>query len=158
VDRLLEVTWFAGLFEGEGSFRFHKEIPKAVVIQMTDLDVLEHVQQVFGGSIFKVTKRQSHWKDAWVWTLTGSAAADLIREMLPYLHARRSDRARQYLERHRSAEQYSQERSDSKALLVSKVYSLRDSGLTHQQIADELKYDRTYVTKILGERSRKARR
>lgn len=66
MDEKEAITWFAGLFEGEGSFLFHKGKPKAIVISMTDKDVLEKVQKFFGGSIYKLGKRKEHWKDAWL--------------------------------------------------------------------------------------------
>jgi hypothetical protein len=93
------IEWVAGLLEGEGSFYSVK--PKQTVriaCSMTDLDVLEKLQSLTGcGSIFKLTKRQSHWKDAWNWTITGRQAVELMRELLPYMGARRSERIRELL-------------------------------------------------------------
>lgn len=52
INRQIMIAWVAGLFEGEGTFCFHKERPKTVQITSTDLDVLEKVKENFGGKIY----------------------------------------------------------------------------------------------------------
>lgn len=150
MDELQRVTWFAGLFEGEGSFNFLREQPKAMSIQMTDEDVLLRVQEYFGGTIFKVTKRQPHWKDCWKWTITGEKSTALAGLILPYLGSRRSARGKEYIEKYRTIEQYQAERSAASAELRKQVRELRGQGLTHKAIAAILGKDRTYVTHILS--------
>ena len=54
-----DVVWFAGLFEGEGWFRFCPKGRRSmgIAVKMTDRDVLEKVQAKFGGWIWDGAKR-----------------------------------------------------------------------------------------------------
>ena len=148
------ITWFAGLFEGEGSFCFLKERPRSMSIQMTDLDILLRVQEYFGGSVVKITKRQAHWKDCWKWTIHGTKSIELTQLILPYLGARRSHRAVQYVENYGTQEKYNERRRQKFEGLSSSVVALRAEGLTHKQIANRVGIDRTYVTHILNGRNK----
>lgn len=151
MDEIQSLTWFSGLFEGEGSFYFHKGTPKALTISMTDLDVLEKVRDNFGGNIYPLKKRKAHWKDAWMWRLGGEDSVSLVKRMLPFLGERRSSRGQEYIDKHRSIEDYNLSRKESSDLLAREILQLRSSeNLTHQKIADRLHLERSSVTKILN--------
>lgn len=154
MDAEQRVTWFAGLFEGEGSFCFLRGRPRSMSIQMTDLDVLQRVKEYFGGTIYPMTKRQEHWKDAWKWTIFGTKSVELAQLVLPYLGVRRSHRATEYIENYGTLEKYNLKRREKFEELATSVRSLRTEGLTHKQIADRLEIDRTYVTHILNGRNK----
>jgi hypothetical protein len=75
----VDVAWAAGLYEGEGTFFYCKHYYKngqkirrktmqpLLRILMTDKDVLEKWQSIFGGRIDGPRKRQeSHYKDQWM--------------------------------------------------------------------------------------------
>jgi hypothetical protein len=146
VDELQRITWFAGLFEGEGTFTFVHGKPKRLAISMTDKDVLDRVEEYFGGSVKSLVKRREHWKDAWIWSIYGENSVDLARKILPYLGERRARRCREYIEEFST-------RTDRKKRteeLRQRVWELRVTGLTHQAIADIVGKDRTYVTHILN--------
>lgn len=69
-----------------------------VSCQMTDLDVLERLQSIFGGSVCKSSKTQEHYKDAWVWSINGSdKAARCMEAILPYMGKRRSSKIQELL-------------------------------------------------------------
>lgn len=146
MDELQRITWFAGLFEGEGSFCFHQGKPKALSIMMTDEDVLLRVQEYFGGSIHKVKKRQEHWKDCWKWSMSGEKSVELTKKILPFLGERRSARGQEYADNYRTLAQRKQRAVD----LQHRVESLRAEGLTHREIASIVGKDRTYVTHLLN--------
>ena len=91
VNRTEEIIWAAGLLEGEGSFLLQTgTYYLKVQVQMTDLDVLESIQRIFGGNIHPITKRREHWKDAWVLNISGSTAYTCMVEIRPYMHSRRT--------------------------------------------------------------------
>jgi hypothetical protein len=74
------IAWVAGLFEGEGTFGFVKEVPKSISIVSTDLDILQKVKENFGGKIYKESRKsiKPHWKDAYVWRLSASECIDFF--------------------------------------------------------------------------------
>lgn len=92
-DEDILIAWAAGILEGEGCFRTKNDshLP-TVFIQMTDLDVLERVQGIFGGTISTVKKRQEHWKDCWLWYVAGEDAAKIMIAVKPYMLSRRSEK------------------------------------------------------------------
>lgn len=149
MDRIQQITWFAGLFEGEGSFGFSHGKPKQLKIQMTDLDVLERVQKWFGGSITVATKQQSHWKDAWSWQMGGAFGLELAKEIRPFLLSRRQQRCDEFISLFRTQQEYTNERAKRKSHNLVEAQRLRTQGLTHQAIADTLGVDRTWVTHLL---------
>ncbi len=95
----VDIAWVAGLLEGEGSFLFKKsgEAP-LVSCHMTDLDVLEKLQNLCGGKIYTVSKRKDHWKQSWVWYVSHANAARLMKDVLPYMASRRSQKIKCLLE------------------------------------------------------------
>ena len=149
MDEKSSFTWFVGLFEGEGTFHFTKGRPRGLVISMTDLDVLRRVQEIVGGSIYDLTKREEHWKDAWKWRIGGQAAKDLAEKMLPYLGNRRAERCKEFIDLYYTQEDYNLERKIKRAKLIESALVLRAANKTHAEIAKELGCDRSYISKIL---------
>lgn len=82
----------AGILEGEGSF-IRKKGTNSVVIscQMTDLDVLEEIRNVLGGSLYETSKREVHHKQAWAWQLCGEPAERAMEDLLPLMFSRRAE-------------------------------------------------------------------
>lgn len=93
----LDVAWFSGLFEGEGSFVISNGIAKRIAISMTDKDILDRVEAIFGGTVYPLATREEHWKPAWLWQVGGAASVPLVEAMLPLLGERRKKRATEYL-------------------------------------------------------------
>lgn len=148
-----DLAWFCGLFEGEGSFWFAYGEPKGIQITMTDLDILERVKSLFGGSICQATRVDSkpHWKDAWRWCLSLNSSLELIPLMLPNLGKRRNERADEFVRLGIEKKLAQKKKSDSIRSMRDLMKEKYDSGgYTHQKIADEFGVDRTYVTHILA--------
>lgn len=140
--------WFVGVFEGEGTFSFDKDIAKALIIQMTDLDTLQKVQCICGGNIRPIKKRKEHWKDCWVWYLQGERSLKLAEEIYPYLMSRRQKRCEEFCS---SKKQHSLVAYRNRANLKrEKAIALRKQGLTHKEIARQLNIERSYVSHLLG--------
>ena len=91
-----EIAWAAGIFEGEGSINIVPNRPSCASLQvsMTDLDILERLQDIFGGNIYTKVKQKSQHKQGWTWQI--ARKADIyatLEKLLPWLGERRSYRA-----------------------------------------------------------------
>jgi len=88
-----ELAWTAGLLEGEASFTLYKSdsgiLRPRIQINMTDLDVLEHLQSLIHDSRLTGPYNQGH-KPFWTWSLnkTKSVVA-LCRILQPLMGIRR---------------------------------------------------------------------
>lgn len=149
----VDLAWFCGLFEGEGSFHIARGKAKGLQITMTDLDVLEKVQKIFGGALSAASRvnGKEHWKDAWRWSLSSEPSYVLIQQMVPYLGARRRARAEETLALLRVDLERRAARRDEVSKLRSEVIAMQNTGeYTHQEVANHFQIDRTYVTKIVS--------
>ena len=92
----IEEAWATGIIEGEGYFVLRPNARSGQIgCRMTDLDVLQRLQALWGGSIYEVKSKQIannvHWKPAWTWLLGKRKDVYSAAEtMLPMLNARRS--------------------------------------------------------------------
>lgn len=152
IENQMMISWGAGLFEGEGSFCFHKGKPKSVQITSTDYDVLEKMVLIFGGKIYKDSRKnqKAHWKDAYVWKLALINSLDFFEKIKPFLGKRRLERGEEFVRIYSENIKKRQVKSEEVLRRFAKVFELRNEGLTHAKIAETLKIDRTYVTKILN--------
>lgn len=152
INRDVEIAWIAGLFEGEGSFCFHKGRARSIQISSTDRDVLEKVERVLGGKVYEIGRRlnKEHWKDAYIWRLPLKNSIDFINDIKAYLGDRRTKRSEEFIKSLQEAQTKKIERNERTKTIRKLIHELRQKGLTHQAIAKELSIDRTHVTKILN--------
>jgi hypothetical protein len=147
-----EFSWFVGFFEGEGSFVIHKEThAKGLGAESTDLDVLERVQCEVGGSIYKISRRDSqpHWKQSWKWQLTGIDAFELATKMKPFLSIRRQQRCIDFLDMY----QATLLRREKYELTKRQIVSLRNDGFSLREIGKQLGLDHGYVGRVIKKNS-----
>lgn len=87
-------AWFAGYYEGEGSITLAKRKNGTYLrlsIGSTDLDVLERVQERFGGGITRQRRENPRHKPFFRWQLTRTEEVRVIAErILPLLGSRRA--------------------------------------------------------------------
>lgn len=102
-----DAAYIAGLFEGEACFDANNGYPR-IRIQMTDLDVIEHVKLICGGG--KITesnfnkKRNSKWKTAWGLHINKREEVEsILRAILPYMGSRRTKKIEELLEMYAEA-------------------------------------------------------
>ena len=88
----VDLAWAAGLLEGEGTFGLQRGTYPRVSCSMTDEDVLQRLQDVLGGQLVAVGRKQEHWKAAWVWAMSGDEAARMLGLIRPYMGKRRGAR------------------------------------------------------------------
>ncbi len=91
-----QIAWAAGVFEGEGCIYILKCRPHCANLQvsMTDLDILQRLQQLFGGNIYEKKKQQPHHKPLWTWQLARKKEiAKVLTQLLPWFGERRAYKA-----------------------------------------------------------------
>lgn len=92
-DDARSLAWVAGLLEGEGTFTDAGGYP-AISATMCDRDVLERAAAILG--ITKVSPKdvernaRNGWSPAFEIGITGARAAELMRQLRPYMGTRRS--------------------------------------------------------------------
>jgi hypothetical protein len=86
-----DLVWLAGLLEGEGSFDLHRDKYPRVRVGMTDRDVVGRAATLFGSRI-RLTLRPAPYQATWHAEISGEKAAQIMREILPHMGARRSGR------------------------------------------------------------------
>ena len=97
----MSFEWAAGLFEGEGCIRTYSPNSRTyeVAIKMTDLDILERVQEIFGGTIKQQPQTAPHHKPIWRWYISNKRGVQqFLLSILPYLGYRRTYKAQNLLD------------------------------------------------------------
>lgn len=140
-----DVAWAAGLFEGEGCIHNRSSHSIAVSINMTDLDVLEKISSIYDGKVTPLKTRQEHWKPSWIWCLYGGNARDFLLDIMPYLGARRTERASKALDRYSSMQDHREE----KMALRRKILDMYDTGMyTEREVGELTGTNRSYVNSV----------
>lgn len=103
-DRQAQVAWAAGLFEGEGWITISARKPfgknksvsysMCVGVTMTDEEILERFQAVFGGTLHATSEVNEKYRPAYRLELYSTRASSALSEMMPYFGPRRAERAR----------------------------------------------------------------
>lgn len=86
-----DLLWLAGLLEGEGSFDAHRGKYPRIRLAMTDRDVVGRAASLMG-SEFRLALHPAPAKATWHTELSGEKAAEIMREILPFMGTRRSQR------------------------------------------------------------------
>lgn len=133
-SREAQLAWAAGIFEGEGCFRFTGKRGGGAHICMTDLDVLERFAAIVGfGSLRSDAKsRGPSRKLLHYWYVQNKRDVLLLIEMFwPWLGQRRQKRARELVER------------------LKDCHGI--AGATHCRRGHEINEENTYIS-IAGKR------
>lgn len=98
------IAWLAGLYEGEGSLsrKISGGSPWQLVIQMTDKDVLDRIENIVGfGKVYmrKKQENQPTYRQAYVYNINRREYIQAFIAMIwPYLGERRKAKAKEYLD------------------------------------------------------------
>lgn len=150
----LEIAWFAGLFEGEGSFVFTSKKPKGISICMTDEDIILKVQKIFGGNVYLANRNNQkvHWKQAYLWHLNKNEALPIIKQILPYLGERRSQRGQEFLDISLEMQRKIDEEFVFFEKRRQKIKELYETSLyTHKEIGSLVGMERSHVSRTIKE-------
>lgn len=115
-----DITWLAGLLEGEGSFMMGRNIVSGkvyryprVVVSMTDQDIIDRVAVLLGTKTYVIPNKNDSKKQQWRAQVNGSKAALLMEELLPYMGLRRAGKIKEILDEYGDIEPTSIRRSRS---------------------------------------------
>jgi hypothetical protein len=91
-----DLSWIAGLLEGEGCFTKTGDgrgrvVPR-VQLRMTDEDVVRTVGSMLGSAVSYTMPRECGRQPTYKTQVSGGKALDLMRLLLPRMHSRRSKR------------------------------------------------------------------
>lgn len=105
-----QTAWGAGLLEGEGCFSiFHRKdrrstVQCAIHLEMTDLDTVQRVQNVFKcgnmkGPIRRPKDLLTNRKPTWIWSVqTQADIYSVLCRIFPYLSERRQLKAKELID------------------------------------------------------------
>lgn len=87
----LDLVWLAGLLEGEGSFDAHRGKYPRIRLAMTDRDVVGRAASLMDAGI-RLSLHPAPASATWHTEISGERAAEIMRDILPYMGTRRSGR------------------------------------------------------------------
>ena len=102
--RLEDLTWIAGIIEGEGSLSHNKTASglysPLITVAMTDKDIVERFARLLGGyTVGKARSGEAEWyygrQTQWRCAVGGKAAMFLAMIIYPWMGERRRKRIRQ---------------------------------------------------------------
>lgn len=91
-----DLLWLAGLLEGEGAFDLHRGRYPRIRLGMTDRDTVGRAASLMDSKI-RLTLRPTPNKPTWHAEISGEKAAAIMREILPFMGARRSQKIAEIL-------------------------------------------------------------
>lgn len=80
----IDIAFFAGFFEGEGSACGAGNGSTIVQVPQKDPEVIIRARSLWGGSL-----TQPEGRDIWVWVMSGDRARKFLQDVYPYLSNRR---------------------------------------------------------------------
>lgn len=100
---MMEIAWIAGIVEGEGCIVVQPSSKTLrLSIEMTDLDVLQKAQRIFGpdARLSKRTVKLSNpkWRDRYILHLCGSRLMQWLMTIYPLMGNRRKAKIEQAIE------------------------------------------------------------
>lgn len=105
VKRYGDITWLAGLYEGEGTLVFKQDKRNDTTawnlsITSTDEDVIRRAHEIAGvGTVTQVKRGKPHWQDQWRWRVSKRAdIATILTKIQPNLGERRGARVAEFFE------------------------------------------------------------
>lgn len=146
-----DLSWAAGLFEGEGCFSFtssHGNRNISASVKMTDEDVIHKFKNIVGfGTIYFSPPVKSGWKPQWAWT-TGSfeEVQALAAFLWPWLCSRRRGKIKTVLSKYHAHAPQSQ--IDRVKRTRSIVDALHEGKLKQYEIANKFGVTPATVTYI----------
>lgn len=84
-----DLLWLAGILEGEGTFDAHRGKYARIRVGMNDRDVVGRVASLMDTGL-RLALHKAPAKPSWHSEVSGPRAAAIMREVLPFMGARRS--------------------------------------------------------------------
>ena len=87
----IDASWLAAVIDSEGHISISNRGYLRIVVVNTSKDLLDHCKDITGVGYFHERKSgKSHWKQAWSWTCNGWAAINLLKQVTPYIIAKKT--------------------------------------------------------------------
>jgi hypothetical protein len=157
---VVEISWLAGLLEGEGCFGFtNSGRTPSIWLSMTDIDVVEKVRNLVDPSrSINITddKRKENYKTMYRLTLNGTRAIQWLMTIYSLMGVRRKAKIRELLDVWKSIEPVRSQVRDQKsrarqsltfrlkrknygetAILMAQIFQA--AGFSYEQILSKLK-------------------
>jgi LAGLIDADG-like domain len=84
-------AWVAGVLEGEGCFRLTRRHGGRINLESTDADIVERVQALTGGDLYRQAARKESWKPTTILAIRGRTnLRRVLPPILPWLLQRRA--------------------------------------------------------------------
>ena len=102
-----DIVWLAGILEGEGCFDKASKKSLRIIIESTDLDVIESVKRITRTSALIISTKKIHnYKDKYKVTVYGNLAIQWVMTIYPLMHRRRREKIKELLEKWKSIETF----------------------------------------------------
>ena len=90
MEDLAWIGWSAGIIDGEGSISISrtaagKSFRIRVRVNNTDINLVNKMQELYGGSIYLKVKGSNNRAPQWAWDVNSKTAYDALKKMCPYL-------------------------------------------------------------------------
>jgi hypothetical protein len=137
------MTWeyVAGFFDGEGSIVYNGSGFRLTIAQ-TNFTVLDSIRKFAKvGQVIKVTKRQAHWKDSWVYYISKQEDILFFVKCIQSFSIVKKQKINIVLPKLISAVSYNQDKVLKRQLLAKTAKILRKKGLSYREIGKRLNID-----------------
>ena len=145
------MTWeyIAGFFDGEGTITYNGKGYR-INIPQTNKTVLDNIRSFINiGGVCKVTKRQPHWKESWVYFIAKQDDIyKFVKGVLPYLIVKRS-KVKKYIPELLLILRMQQKRRKAHNDKFKKALNFRRHGLSYRKIGLKMKMDHGYIRRLI---------
>ncbi|MBI2003578.1 MAG: LAGLIDADG family homing endonuclease [Parcubacteria group bacterium] len=141
--------YIAGFVDGEGSIT-KKGNRIRILVSQTNKKVLDEIAKFSGtGFVYKVTKRESHWKDAWVYAVIGNKNVHKFLKSTKEKLIVKKKKAKSALRTLEDFFRKEKTRIGLKNYRIKTGKKLRIQGLTYRQIGKKLNTDFGYIRRLI---------
>jgi len=144
----MDWQYIAGFFDGEGSITHNGQGYRISIPQSHQpvLDAIRAYSHV--GKVFSLTKRQRHWKDAWVYAIARQKdVLFFLQHIRPFIIVKRKS-VDQVLQKLPSIVNLQGQRATLAAWRRSEAIRLRQKGLSYRAIGKQIGIDWGYVRRL----------
>jgi hypothetical protein len=84
----LEIAYFAGFFDGEGSIGIYRK-KYVVCVAQCDPRPLHRMKEIWGGNVYQQTRMIKTHRPKYLWQINGEAGRQFLIDTLPFLRGKK---------------------------------------------------------------------
>jgi hypothetical protein len=136
---MISSQYSAGFFDGEGCINVsscRKTVLIRTLVVNTNLTILEMFKERWGGDIYCNKKGKEHWKQAYTWRLSNSAAHLFLEDIYPFLVVKAPQAEAAFIffdNRPGSGKQRTEEAKRLTEEAISKIKTFNKKGIQHEK-------------------------